>query len=427
MFDSQRVGQILGEWQARELRVARGFPECRGLSTEQLEDIYQETVLALYTRPYQNEEHLRNALRTGIKHRSLRLHRDERRRGQILAHNTPSLRLMAQAGEEHNAPEPATLAREDRMIASEFLTELNTIEQRVFWLLAENMQYRAIAPVLAIPVNQARNAARSCARKRERFQLLYDTGRLCGYRAHTIQALQNGEGTSEELAQRAFAHLESCSHCRAEHKTNAKRLRRSFRDQAAALLPPVFVGHIGWLAKLTIRARILHHRLAANSLPPTTGIVRERVTTLLAGTGITVKITTGVATVAVIATGTIAATRTHRAPAHPQQHLTRPAGEPRLKTTNIVNPHLDTVARGLPSPRTSHVTSDTSRSLFFGPGHVVPITHSTRTPNRRSVHRTGGSTGSVYLALPAGIPLPASTPARTGSSARTSPPGLFSP
>ena len=64
------------------------------------------------------------------------------------------------------------------------------------------MQYRAIAPVLGIPVNEARNTARACERKRERFQLLYDTGRLCGYRAQTIQALQNGE-SDERGARRA--------------------------------------------------------------------------------------------------------------------------------------------------------------------------------------------------------------------------------
>ncbi len=228
-FSPQRIGQILGEWQSHELRVARGFTECRGLSTEQLEDIYQETALALYSRSYDSEEHLRNALRTGLKHRALNMHRDERRRGQILARSAPGLRLMAQASEVQSAPEPAALAHEDRLIISEFLTELNPVEQRVFWLLSENMQYRAIATALGIPVNQARNTARSCARKREHFQLLYDTGRLCGYRARTIQALQNGEVTSEELAERAFAHLD-------ELRALPRRAQDE-RQPAAAQLP----------------------------------------------------------------------------------------------------------------------------------------------------------------------------------------------
>ena len=103
-FGSQRPGQILGEWQKRELRIARGFAECRGLTTEQLEDLYQETALALYRRAYDSEEHLRNALRDGIKKRALRLHRDERRHGRIIARGTPGFRVMAEAREREGAP-----------------------------------------------------------------------------------------------------------------------------------------------------------------------------------------------------------------------------------------------------------------------------------------------------------------------------------
>ena len=158
------------------MRIARGFPECRGLSREQLEDIYQETTVALLSRPYQTEEHLRNALRMGLKHRALNLHRDERRRGQILAHSAPGMHMIAEANAGEDAPELAAIVRQDRLIVSEFLTELSTIEQRVFWLQAEGMQYRAIAPALGIEVNIARNASRAVERKRERFQLLYDTG-----------------------------------------------------------------------------------------------------------------------------------------------------------------------------------------------------------------------------------------------------------
>ena len=57
------IGQALGGWQVRELRIARGFRECQGLSTEQLEDIYQETAVSLLRRAYLNEEHLCKSLR----------------------------------------------------------------------------------------------------------------------------------------------------------------------------------------------------------------------------------------------------------------------------------------------------------------------------------------------------------------------------
>jgi RNA polymerase sigma factor (sigma-70 family) len=292
------VGELLGEWQTAELRIARGFAECRGLATEQLEDIYQETALALLNRPYGSEEHLRNALRHGIKHRALNVHRDTRRRAQILQQSAPSMQRIAES-HESAGPEEAALADHDRLIVREFLAELDELEQRVFWLIAEGMRYRAIAPILGLSVNEARNASRSCERKRERFQLLYDTGRLCGYRAASIQSLQRGELTSEEIAARAFAHLDACASCRAQHKTNARRLGRSFHSQIAALLPlPAMLGRLSWLGRPWLRAGA-HLRSG----------VRDRTAALIGVGGASAKVTAGVVTVAVVTGGTIGATR----------------------------------------------------------------------------------------------------------------------
>ena len=422
-FGSQRVGQILGEWQARELRVARGFAECRGLSTEQLEDIYQETALALYSRPYDSEEHLRNALRDGIKKRALRLHRDERRRGQILAHSAPGLRLMAEAREGQSAPEPAALAHEDRLIASEFLTELTKDERRVFGWLVEGLQYRAIAPMLDISVNEARNTTRACARKRERFQLLYDTGRLCGYRAQTIQALQNGQSTSEELAERAFAHLESCAHCRLEHKTNARRLRRSFRDQAAALLPPVFVGHLGWLTRLGVRARLLLHRLGIDTAPIGQGGVRERAVALLAGGGVGAKVAIGVVSVGVLAGGAVATHVLDQNPS-PHRHHVAPsaAAAPRAApaTARLVSAapaaSLSTsVHRSVHTSRRSHRAS--SRRVLAG----------TRRTNGTSATGRSEPGGFAYLGVPTNTSPPSPSAQAASTSESQSGGGQFSP
>ncbi len=378
---SQRPGQILGEWQKRELRIARGFAECRGLSTEQLEDLYQETALALYKRVYDSEEHLRNALRDGIKKRALRLHRDERRHGRILAQGTPGFRVMAEAREREGAPELAALTREDRLIASEFTTELTEQERRVFGGLVEGLAYRAVATALGIPENEARKTARACDRKRERFQLLYDTGRLCGYRAQTIHALQNGESTSEELAERAFAHLESCAHCRLEHKTNATRLRRSFRDQAAALLPPVFIGNLDRFTRLGVRARLLAHRLGIDSAPTGQGSVRERTVALLAGGGVGAKVAVGVITVGVIAGGAVATHVLEQSPAPHARHVAPSA---------IAAPRAAPPAGApLSAPPPAALSTSAHRSVHT----------SGRTRQRRaSAHRTLGATHQVATA-----------------------------
>ena len=317
-LSAERVGELLGRWQSRELRIARVFSECRGLSTEQLEDLYQETALALLARRYVSEEHLGNALRRGLKHRALNLHRDERRRGEILSQSAPSVYRMAQAREDDEGPEQAALRHEDRLIVSEFLCELTSAEQRVFGLLAEGMGYRAVAPALGIAVNEARRTSRSCERKRERFQLLYDTGRLCGFRAGTIHALLSGKATSEELAERAFAHLESCSHCRAEHQTNAQRLRRSFEDGITVLLPlQALIGRLD---------STMQGHLPPSGLTVGQGGVRERAVALLLGAGAGAKVAAGVVSVAVIAGGTIGATHVFEHPrAHPRHHLSHGA------------------------------------------------------------------------------------------------------
>jgi DNA-directed RNA polymerase specialized sigma24 family protein len=396
--------------------------ECRGLSKEQLEDIYQETTLALYSRPYDSEEHLRNALRDGIKKRALRLHRDEQRHGQIRARSAPGLRLMAETREEQTAPEPAVLAKEDRLIALEFKTELDEDEQRVFAWLVEGLQYRAVASVLNIPVNEARNTARSCERKRERFQLLYDTGRLCGYRAQTILALQNGEATSEVLAERAFAHLESCGHCRLEHRTNAKRLRRSFRDQAAALLPPVFIGHLGWLARLDLRARLLLHRLGIDTAPVGQGGVRERAVALLAGGGVGAKVAVGVVTVGVLAGGAAATHVLEQSPSPYRHHVARSAAAaPRAAPATG---RLLSAAPAASLSTSVHRSVQTSRRPHHSSSRRVASTRRTSSTSATGQREPGGF---AYLGVPTSTS-PSSTSAQAAStSAHQSGGGQFSP
>jgi len=411
-LSAQRAGQALGEWQDRELRLARSFAECRGLGHEQLEDLYQETVLVLLDRSYHSEEHLRNALRWGIKHRALHLHRDERRRAEILSQRAPELQLAAEGREGDHAPELAAVLAQDRLVVSEFLAELTELERRVFWLIAEGMRYRAIAPVLQIPVNEARKAARACERKRQRFQLLHDTGRLCGYRSHTIQALLAGEGASEELAQRAFAHLEGCAHCRAEHKTNARRLRRSFQEQAAALLPiPALAGHAGWLTRLDLRTRELHQRLLPFGSAPGTGGIRERAITMVVSGGAAAKIAAGAATVAVLAGGTIGATHaleTSRKASHRSASQRRP-GESAPKRGGIAAPVLS--------------SATTSTSVTTVPGARGTPRPQGDSAQRRSAAGPREPGGFAFLGVPSTAPkVPAPASAATATATATAKP-----
>ena len=425
LLRSEDVGRRLGEWQASELRLARAYPECRDLGQAQLEDIYQDTVIVLLARPHHDEQHLRNALRWGLKRRALQLHRNERRRGEILDQRGPELEEAAERRELQRAPELALVLAEDRLVVSEFLTELSELEQRVFWLAAEGMRYRAIAPVLEIPVNIARKAFRSCERKRAHFQLLYDTGRLCGYRSRTIRAMKSGGAVSEQLTLGAYAHLESCARCRAEHKTNRRQLRRSFQGQAAALLPiPLLTGRLGLLARLDLRARTIGQRVGIYGTPPSGGAVRERGVALLLSGGAGAKIAAAGATAVVIAGSTIGAsgvlTPTHK----PRRH----AHHARAAASSASTTERSTAAS---AGETSQAASSNSSDAAGSSSRTSRGGQRSREPGGFAFLGVAGKQGTARRAARASAASAGPRPARPSSAPHKEPTqsggGAFSP
>jgi RNA polymerase sigma factor (sigma-70 family) len=412
LLTREEIQAILGERQARELRIARRFTACRGLSAQQLEDLYQETVLALLHRPYHDEGHVCGALRLGIKQRALNLYHAERRREEILAENAPELHAIELARSAEATPEQVVLARQDRLLITEFLAELTSDELEVFDLIADGMGYNRIAGELGKPVNETRNLAAACERKRERFQLLHDSGRLCGYRSTTIKTLLDGQATSEELANLAITHVAGCAQCRAEHKTNAKRLRRAFQEQAAALLPPALTGHLGGFGRAGVHARTVAGRIRPDWFSFAGDGARERAAALLASTGAATKLAAGAATLALLAGGAVTATHAlehHRTSPHRRPVASAAATRLPNRTVDLAHPvftgSIYTPARHTrrrrPAPRLT-------------PGHVVA-----HTPRKSSVPVRHEPGGFAYLGVPTHTPKPTAATARTG--------GLFSP
>lgn len=407
-LSSVRAAEILGHLKSREVKLAGAFTECRGLNDAQLEDLYQETMFALLHRPFNDERHLRRALRDGIKKRALNLHRDEARRAELRAETAPGIHALEAARSAEESPEQYVLLAQDKLIAREFLSELTVFERRVCGLMVEGLGFNSIAKTLDVPVNEARNATSACERKLERFRVLYESGRLCGYRSSTIEALQAGRATSEELAQPAIAHLDACVHCRAEHNTNAQRLRAAFQGQAAALLPvPALLAHLGLLARAGLRARGLAYR-AGEVASPGGGSVRERAAALVASGGAGVKIAAGVATTVVIAGGAVSATHVLSHPSTRHQHqLQRPSLPPVLASTavGVVQARLTTHAITPSAHRAHHPGGP-------GPGRVV----SSRPAARRQVTQYEPG-GFAYLGVPTSkptAPAPAPTQAQSG-------------
>lgn len=162
------VGQVLGEQRRRELRLARSFRECWGLSPEEIEDIYQDTALALMKRPHNDAEHVLKALRLGIKQRAQKLHRDLRRRREILTEHAPGIDRVARARESEREPEREAERGEERDAAMQFLGELSALERAVFVACTvHGLGYAAVAEIYGIGVADARRAGRAARGKRE--------------------------------------------------------------------------------------------------------------------------------------------------------------------------------------------------------------------------------------------------------------------
>ena len=149
--------RLLDAWRARKLNTAQVQRECRGLTPEQLKEIYQSATLALLRRdrPWESEQHLRNALHAEIKRRALHLHRDERRRRAKLSAHAPTIHADAHEQAAKGDPEHQTLVHEDQQIILEFLAGLTETEQEVFVLWAEGLRCRRIARELGMSHSEA--------------------------------------------------------------------------------------------------------------------------------------------------------------------------------------------------------------------------------------------------------------------------------
>lgn len=386
----QRVGELLGEWQRQELWKLRQAPECHRLSHDELADLYQDTVVELLDGHFREPGHLRNALRVGVRFRALKLYRDNQRHAATLA-KAARLELRASSRQSEDSPEQAVVVQEDRLIVREFLAELTADERQVFWMLSEGLGRTSIATALKIDKNAARRIQRECERKRAAFQLMYATGRVCGYRADTIEALLAGERPTAELAAQAFAHLEVCRACRAAHKTNGRRLWRAFQDQAAILLPlpASLYRHVGWLGRLGLRARIAQHRLALLGLD-TWGETRERMAAVIAAAGLGAKMATGAATIGVVAAGVVGIGHVVRGNSGTAQAAPSSARAAERLTTP-----LEARALFTPVPRT-----DVSPRGRATPGHLVRGRRPARHKRHHKEPRQLEPGGFAYLGVP---------------------------
>lgn len=362
------VALLLSRWRHAELAYASTFDQCAGANPTDIEDLYDATSTRLLAeqQEFGAEEHLRGALRRGIRLRALRMHRDHRVRKRVLDLAAPGMIAERELRASREEPEQALLAREDDLIVGEFLAELTPLERRVFALIADGRSWRAIATSLGLSENEARNATRACERKREHFTTLYSTGRLCGYRSHTIGSLLAGRERSEIALAQAYAHLRHCHACQAHHKASAETVRAAFDARVLVVLPiPVVFasrsGLPGSLHAVVLRvARFFQRGTVAQ------GGVRERTVEVIAGSSASAKIAAGLASVALVAGGTVGAIgathahthrdhrphRTYGIVATSQAHLRVPDSQ--VRHASRPGPAGLRVSRRLPIPSQQH-------------------------------------------------------------------------
>ncbi|HSZ69112.1 MAG TPA: sigma-70 family RNA polymerase sigma factor [Solirubrobacteraceae bacterium] len=377
MLSVEQVWDLLGRWRAHELARACAYRECAGLSATQLEDIYHDAALKLYRQRFANERQLRYVLGVSIRRRALNVHRDASTHREILHANAPGIQVLEQARAQDENPESRLLASEDRLLVREFLAELSDEEYAAFCCVLDgHAGYRLVALRLGRPANEVRRALREAYRKCERFQVLYERGRLCGYRSQTIKALQEGRSDSCVLLERATAHLDHCSSCRAEHNTNSQRLHATFQRQAAAaILPLPVTGLVGRVAGLV-------HGLQARAGARTARqLAVHRLAALYTGEGAATKLAR-IATVAALAGGTATATHAitnaisnhhphHRRVVHAHVNAKQP---PAANATALLSAPVSqalTLPRRVKTPVVRRPKLPGRVIATGGPGHVV--------------------------------------------------------
>jgi hypothetical protein len=372
------VAVTLVRWRTRELRKATRFRECGGATWADLEEIYDQSIHDLRDRSYESEEHLRAALHMAIKWRAQRLHRDRKAHSRILGRAAWGIQSQREEQARLLEPEEAALAAEDDAIIGEFISELTLDERRIFALIAEGKSWRAIATILEIEETEARNLKRAVEKKRERFVTLYETGRLCGYRSHTIGALLSGEQSSDMAWRQAIAHLRHCRDCQKQHHVTGKEMRTRFDERTLAVLPvpALLLTHVTLLDHLhglLARPLQLFERFSSSN-----GAVRERLLESAAATGATAKVA-GVVVSAAVFAGGVAADVHHElqhSRSHHRHHVNVMARSASLEPSPPA-PRVTGISPPAPTPSTT--PTDSSRSSRssdsptreFQPGEVV--------------------------------------------------------
>jgi hypothetical protein len=321
-WSPEEVAHVLNGRRAEFFSVLSRRRDGAGVSSVVRQEVVDEAIslVVMSREPIHNEQHLEGRFWKTVQ-LLLAEHRSGRHSVRVGSRQRVDLELVTDKLPEGSEPSEIVEARERIARAADFMAQLDPFEQQVVTLMATcGIGVKLAARRLGVPTKTVVAAVRSADQKLEKVAVIAAAGRMCEYRHPAILAYAHGEASAQR-EQAARAHLAACAGCRSAYVTMAREMReRDYRRRAsAAFLPPLAVGHLSLLERLT--AFVTSHR------PPSGVGSGERTAGLLGGGGIAAKAAVAGTAIVVAGAGVVGLTAgvrdagSHRPRRAPREHV----------------------------------------------------------------------------------------------------------
>lgn len=204
-----------------------------GASQAAMQEAIDHAISQLWSRAYNDLDHVRAALRAAVKwrakeHWNPRNHAVEERSGL----EGDSVERFAIADDDHDAIVSALDAKALMPFARDCLAGLTETQAQIVRLRADDLGERTIAQQLGLKRKDVQRELYRAQKAIAQFAMVLEAGRVCGQRASSIAAYADGAANADEV-RRAEAHLAACSACRAVFT----QTKSSLGAQVASLVP----------------------------------------------------------------------------------------------------------------------------------------------------------------------------------------------
>ncbi|MTD46225.1 hypothetical protein GKE82_18510 [Conexibacter sp. W3-3-2] len=234
------MAEMVVSARARMTTSAARHPRFSGLSEHDVEELFDATSEILVGRAdrFENADHVRASLWTGMELRARDVFRRRQRRGFEL--DNDALDLLPDDLADH---EDRISHEQELLVVRDFLAAMTPREAEVWKLVhGEELSVAQTSRQLGISRHATAEHLEAAGRKLEVFLGIRRAGEWCGRRESDILRMLGGSD-DEGTARRAMAHLDACAVCR---RAYAAQVRRTGRLAAGVLpLPGAAAGEHG--------------------------------------------------------------------------------------------------------------------------------------------------------------------------------------